>query len=234
MLHLLSGQSEENAISFYTKKNGIKAIRNENGEIEFEFEKPKLFLKQVLTSIFLLFGIILIIKVLIILPLITQNIIGFGWYLVPALQYLLFLILFIITLRKAFGISILKNHGAEHMVFSAYNRLGRIPTIEEAKPFSRINKNCGVTIFSGFITFQLIGFLVYYFTQIVIPELVLFVLPFLISSLFPFNLIGKVAQLFTTSVPEDEHLELAIAALSRLEEIELENPNESSNVLTNN
>ena len=34
-------------------------------------------------------------------------------------------------------------HSAEHMVVNAYNLLGRVPSIEEAKQFSRFSKHCG-------------------------------------------------------------------------------------------
>jgi len=34
-------------------------------------------------------------------------------------------------------------HSAEHMVVNAYNQFGRVPSIEEAKQFSRFSKHCG-------------------------------------------------------------------------------------------
>ena len=34
-------------------------------------------------------------------------------------------------------------HSAEHMVVDAYNQLGRVPSMAEAKTFSRFSKNCG-------------------------------------------------------------------------------------------
>lgn len=103
------------------------------------------------------------------------------------------------------------------MVLSAYNKLKRIPTIEEAQKFSRINRSCGITIYSAFITAQLIGFIVYIKTGFLISEIILFLVPLFFSAFFPFNLIGKFAQFFTTSKPERHNLELAIAALSALE-----------------
>ncbi len=115
----------------------------------------------------------------------------------------------------------LRNHGAEHKVFSAYKKLGRIPTVEEANHFSRINKACGVTIYSAFITAQLIGFIVYIHTSYIIPEILLFLIPLFFQTIFPFNFIGKLAQFFTTSKPQKRNIELAIAALSALERREL-------------
>ena len=54
----------------------------------------------------------------------------------------------------------------------------------------------------------------------------LFLIPLFFSSIFPFNLIGKLGQFFTTAKPEDSNIELAIAALSALEKYEI-----SKNVL---
>ena len=96
-------------------------------------------------------------------------------------------------------------------------KLKRIPTIEETKKFSRINKNCGIWIFSAFITAQLIGFGAYKFANYQIPEWILYVVPLLIGSYFPFNVMGKIAQFWTTSKPNDQNIELAISALCALE-----------------
>lgn len=41
---------------------------------------------------------------------------------------------------------ILRFHGAEHKVLNAYEELGRIPTIEEVKKFSRFSNRCGTNI----------------------------------------------------------------------------------------
>ena len=111
----------------------------------------------------------------------------------------------------------MKNHGAEHKVIRAYMKLKRIPTLEEAKKFSRISKSCGVTIYSAFFTTQIIGFIVFVTKGYAIPEILLFIIPILFQSVFPFNLLGKIAQFFTTREPEDENIELAIAAITALE-----------------
>jgi len=39
----------------------------------------------------------------------------------------------------------------------------------------------------------------------------------LLRSIFPLNVLGKFAQFFTTSRPEDKNIELAITAVSALE-----------------
>ena len=219
MLNLSSGRSEKDRISFYTSNNGITAIRNANGNISIEFGKQNSPLKATL-ELLGIFGTLSAIKAYLLIPLIENKTIGLIWYLIPTFFYLFLLVFSIVSVRKKSGINFLKNHGAEHMVFTAYKKLKRIPTIEEAKNFSRINSRCGINIYSAFITSQLIGFLVYVYTDYKISEILLFLAPLFLSPIFPFNFIGELAQFFTTAKPEDSNIELAIAALSALEKRE--------------
>ena len=48
------------------------------------------------------------------------------------------------------SISTRKFHSAEHMVVNAYNKLHRIPSLEETKMFSRFHNRCGTTNFFCF------------------------------------------------------------------------------------
>lgn len=217
MLKLSSGKSEKDRISFYTSENGATAIRGEDGTIDIKLGKENVDLAKALTVIFVIFGTLSLIKAYIIMPLIKNATIAVGWYFIPTAVYVFLTIVSIIVVRKTGGKELLKNHGAEHMVFTAYKKLKRVPTIEEAKRFSRINKACGVTIYSAFITAQIIGFVVYIKTGFVISELILFMVPLLFQTVFPLNLLGKLAQFFTTTKPEDKNIELAIAAVSALE-----------------
>lgn len=146
--------------------------------------------------------------------------IGSIYYLISIFLYIMLVIFNIIYLRIKGGKEVLKNHAAEHMVFSAYNKLKRVPTIEETRNFSRISKSCGITIYSALIATQIIGFFVYINTGYMISELVLFISSMLVKTMFPFNLLGELAQLFTTSKPEDKNIELAIEAVSMLEKRE--------------
>ena len=50
-----------------------------------------------------------------------------------------------------------------------------------------------------------------------IPEIIVFLNSIIVPYTFPFNLLGIIAQFFTTSEPEESNIELAIAALSALE-----------------
>lgn len=221
MLKLSSGKSEKDRISFYTSDNGATAIRNKNGEITIEYEKKNVSVMKAIPVLYGIFGTLSLVKTCVLIPLIQNKIIGTIWYLIPTFFYSFLTVISIISVRKTGGKELLRNHGAEHKVFTAYNKLGRIPTVEEANQFSRINKTCGVTIYSAFITTQLIGFIVYIHTSYVIPEILLFLIPLFFQTIFPFTFIGKVAQFFTTSRPKKRNIELAIAALSALERREL-------------
>ena len=145
-------------------------------------------------------------------------------YLLFAIAITLYMIIGIIKLRIQNKKNLLKNHGAEHMVYKAYRKLKRIPSVYEAKKFSRFYNKCGITIFSGFITSQLIGFFVYFFSGFIINEFILFFSALFFRTIFPFNLIGLFMQFFTTKIPDDLNIKLAITAIVEL--IQKENPTE--------
>lgn len=212
MMQLIGGHSEKNRISFYTIERKVSAIRKENGSIEFsENDKDNVKGLSGLVWIF-----ICMLKVYAIIPLIQKGIIGMAWYLFPAFFIFIWAIEQIVGLKSKIGEEGLQNHGAEHKVFKAYYKLKRIPTIEEAKQYSRISRYCRITQSSSIIVVQLIGFAFYACIGYRISEIVLYVGAMFLHSLFPFNLMGKLAQFVTTKEPKDENLELAIAALSEL------------------
>lgn len=223
MINLSGGSSEKDWICFHTRSNSIAAIKQEDGTIKFEIvctkKQDTSFFKSIL-AIFSVFIIPSFIKTLVLIPLIKNNRISVMWYLISAFFYTIFTLILIIYTRKRNGKEFLRNHGAEHMIYAAYKKLKRIPSIQESYKFSRIAKDCGATIFSGFITAQIIGFMVYVYTQFVIPEIVLLLMPLFFCDTFPFNLIGKFAQLLTTCKPKPKNLRLAISALYALEMLE--------------
>ena len=221
MLKLLSRKSRKDRISFFTRNNGVTAIRQKNGKITLKYT-PDNFPDIKATAISLaIFSALSLVKEFILVPLIKNNTIGTVCYFIPAFFCLLLAVMSIIAERKTGGEEFLRNHGAENKVYSAYKKLKRIPTVEEANHFSRINRVCDITVHSSFITTQLIGFIVYINTDFMIPEVVLYLFHYYFKQYFPFNFIGKLAQLFTTSKPTKQNIELAIAALSELERVEL-------------
>lgn len=191
------------------------------GEFTIEYGKKNVPIMKSIAILLGIFGTLSLVKAFVLIPLIENKIIGTVWYLIPTFFYSFLAIISIIVVRKTGGKELLRNHGAEHKVFLAYKKLKRIPTVKEANHFSRINNACGITIYSAFITTQLIGFIVYIYTSYIIAELLLLLIPLFFQTIFPFNFIGKLAQFFTTSKPQKRNIELAIAALSALERREL-------------
>ena len=216
MVNVSSGNSEVDRITFYDSQIGATAIQHSDGEIEIKYEKKNVTLQQVLIVLGL-FLFISLFKVFGIMTFIDNETSMVYLYLLPALFYFLLPVIAIKKVRKKGNENLLRNHGAEHMVSSAYKKLKRVPSIEEAKRFSRINRNCGVTLFSAFFTAQLIGFIVYKYADYQISEWILFLVPLFFRTFFPFNTLGKLAQFWTTSKPNDANINLAITAMSALE-----------------
>ncbi len=216
MVNVSAGISQVDRITFYDSKIGATAIQHSDGEIEVKYEVKNAKTSNVIFS-FVVFLLLPLIKSFCIMPFVDNETSMVYLYLLPALFYLLVAIVLIKAIRKKGNENLLRNHGAEHMVFSAYKKLKRIPSIEEAKNFSRINKNCGITIFFAFFTSQLIGFFVYKYANYRISEWILYLVPLFFRTIFPFNILGKLAQFLTTSKPNDNNINLAITAMSALE-----------------
>lgn len=235
MTHVSSGRSETNWISFSAGSYTARAIREKNGEIKTEAVRGKLPAKwidtrvtvlSVLWGIFvwIVFYILPIIKGYRLNPMIKNGEVSPYYYLISAASLTIISVIAVISLviKDKTG-STRKNHGAEHKVFTAYKKLGhRIPDLYEVKRFPRICNVCDITLYSALIVGQLIGFFMYIIYGIMIPEKVLFFVPICLHFIFPFNFLGKIAQIFTTAEPDDDNIELAIAALTEL--IRAENP----------
>lgn len=220
-MKLAGGNSQKDRITFRTQSGKTAtAIRKENDQIEIDFTKKEIPIKAI-GLLLVLFIIPCIIKEYVLLPKIEAEKIGEIWYLLPMFVSLLLCIYSIIYILIKDKTEMLRNHGAEHMVVAAYDKLGRIPTVEEVEKFPRANKMCGISVYSAFITSQLIGFIVFLVTGYQISEILLFIIPLLFSNTLVFSSIGMILQiLFTTRKPKRRNIELAIAALTALEELE--------------
>lgn len=221
MMTIISGLSEKDRISFATFNRAITAIRKRDRTIEFvESSKLDMTVDKCDTVGSIVYIILCVIKVYCFIPMIEKEMMEKWCYFIPGFFALLYMIISIFRLRVNIGKEGLKNHGAEHKVFKAYRRLKRIPTLEEAKQFSRISRHCVIARTSGFITVQLIGFILYTCMGYQVSEILLYIVPLFVCNIFPFYLLGNLAQFFTTAKPEEENIELAIAALTELNERE--------------
>ena len=220
MLKSLSGKSEKKRITIYSGKKSATAFREENGKISVTYQENidyVLFSKKECIVLILIVTIFLAIKSVINFFIRTGKLPVF-LYLYLMLLYTIIMIIAIIKLRKDGGKELLRNHGAEHMTILAFKKLGRPPTIGEARKFSRIAKKCGASLYSGLITGQIIGFIIYKIRNFMIPEIVLLIVPLILHRCFLFNLIGMFVQFFTTGIPENRDLRLAIEAIRVLYE----------------
>ena len=122
------------------------------------------------------------------------------------------------------GYSIAKFHGAEHKVVNAYNKLERIPTLEEAKKFSRFSKLCGsrTIIYSMFTYTVLTVSLFLYFSFNFNDFMYLAIMLAIIISIKIGENYGVLNffQVFVTSDPGDKEIELAIEGLKQFETLE--------------
>lgn len=113
-----------------------------------------------------------------------------------------------------------KFHSAEHMVCNAYEKLKRIPNLEEVKRFSRFHKRCGsCSALSNF----------FFITSFTFCVLFLFELPFyvfIISSILIIFIVDiklrwlRFMQILVTNKPSEKELVLAIEGLEAFEKME--------------
>lgn len=222
-MRLSGGLAEKDRIEFYTKYYRATAIRNKYSKIEIQLKSMSSNNSNIMTGI--LTALILIAPILVtefvLIPLTNSRQLKIVWISAALVFYTALEIYGILTVRKEGGKEFLKNHGAEHMVAAAYKKLKRLPSVKEAMKFSRLNKNCGLTVFSSFVTYEIINILLYMFTDLPTPLRIAWSIHILcIDFALPFNFLSKFSQLFTTSKPNKQNIELAIAALKALEKAE--------------
>ena len=111
-------------------------------------------------------------------------------------------------------------HGAEHKIVNAYTKLKRIPSVEEARAFSRIHKECGcVSSGNRVVFFAALGSAISFHSQLgtmgsflIVLVTFLLIYFFTTSGLNPWKLI----EYANTAEPDDLELEMALSALERL------------------
>lgn len=213
-LKLSGGSSSTNSVSFFLKNSdkGIEAVRQEDGTI---VTKEVDSTEQLKTTMKLL-------KVIFIFSLFREFIFLLNlpqWlYHVPTFIWVgLFLIAILVMLANR---EMRMYHGAEHKVAHWYSKKNIGNNIESIKRCSRIHGYCGTNFLATIVTFQLASSICLNFFNFHIPEIITAILPFYVYSIFPFNLLGMLAQIITTASPTTEHISVAVQALSTLIKIE--------------
>lgn len=119
-------------------------------------------------------------------------------------------------------VSLAKFHAAEHMAINAYEQLQRIPALDEIKSFSLFSKDCGFMLIMHRIVTHLSVIILllfaiggnmsaYYFALAIIPAFMIIAWH---KGFFKF------LQVFVTTPPTDNELEVAIEGLKKFEEME--------------
>ncbi len=214
-LKLSGGSSDTNSVSFFPKKgdNGVEAVRQEDGTIVTKEVSSieQLKMMRLLLKIILICSLFREFAFLLDLPM---------WlYHVPTIILTeLFLIAILAMLANR---EMRMYHGAEHKVAHWYYSKGNLENdIESIKRCSRIHGYCGTNLFATIVTFQLASSICLSYFNFHIPEIITAALPFFVYNIFPFNLLGMLAQILTTATPANEHIAVAVQALSELVKIE--------------
>ena len=110
-------------------------------------------------------------------------------------------------------------HAAKHMAVDSYNELGRVPTIEEMKKYSRFSKNCGCqccmrAILLGLMTsLDMIFFAGRKSVVFIIVMLIIIIFTFLDENFGTFKFI----QILVTNKPTDTELMVALKGIEEFE-----------------
>lgn len=213
-LKLAGGSSSTNSVTFFLKKvdKGVQAIRQEDGTIVTK-EVSSTGNNRTVSNfvlVFLIFSIFREFSILLNLP---------GWlYHVPTFVSTgLFLISTLCTLSDR---EMRMYHGAEHKVTHWHSKKNKSINVESVRRCSRIHSHCTTNLLGTIATFQLVSSICFNIFNFHIPEIITAILPLFVYGIFPFNLLGLLAQIFTTADPTEDHILVAVTALSTLLERE--------------
>jgi uncharacterized protein YqhQ len=147
-----------------------------------------------------------------------------------ALRVAMLFVYLALVYRSSAARELFAYHGAEHKTIAAYEQLGMLPQVRDARRFGPVHDRCGTNFI---VLFAVVSGLVYSFvsrTPLVIGAVVRIVLVPVVAALayeamraaardhtlrflvWP----GRLAQRLTTCEPADAQLEVACAALERL------------------
>lgn len=121
---------------------------------------------------------------------------------------------------KSKNYSTAKFHSAEHMVCNAYEKLKRVPTLEEIKRFSRFHKRCGSCFYlSNFFFIISFTLCVLFLFKLPIYGIAMFSIILIFILDMKFRLL-RFMQILVTNKPSEKELLLAIEGLKALEDME--------------
>ena len=104
-------------------------------------------------------------------------------------------------------------HSAEHMAINAFQKLQRVPSLEEVKQFSRFHSSCGTNQVLFISLYSVLIFICTFIPDSAYPGLLFIIASILISILFRCGFLNFL-QTYTTLPPTDTELMVAIAGLT--------------------
>lgn len=242
----LHARSKRNGIVFYSKtldKLGLEAYYDENGKIQtrnihtsandFDDFLEMLYCEKKISNkiIYVINVFIFLLGAILFILLKNYGFFGAAILFVTFSEKIFNFINFSISVKSknSEDYSLGKFHSAEHMVCKAYEKLKRIPTLDEAKKYSRFHKRCGskITISNFFFIIALTCCFPFLFLSA--KYLILLVIVALIFyANNNFNIL-RVLQILITNKATEKELLLAIEGIKAfeiMEELAAENPDQ--------
>lgn len=236
MKNIIEARSKENGIVFYSNLNnwiGYEVYREKTGRIEnqivftkldefFQMEENK---DKKVNSWLIVFLDAILISIGVMLK--SVSVIVGALYFSLTISNLFFnaaKCVFEIKSKNGTNYSLGKYHSAEHMAIAAYESMQKIPTIEEAKQFSRFSKECGSNeIISKTLFFTLLSI------ELALGDVLIFPYDILIMIFTTIFIIIagekkwlRFLQVCYTNIPSDDELEVAIEGIRIFEYMESE------------
>lgn len=208
-LEISGGSASKNSVELYLRRKytGVKAIQRDDGRVDTEEVSVAETLKNMhtLVRILIVFGFLREIVIVLNLPKFL--------YHIPTALFILILLMALLVVSVG---ETRQYHGAEHKVANWFKKDREKMEHEDIKKCSRIHMKCGTNLISTIVTFYLISSIYFSITGNQIPEIFTARLPWFLYSVFPFNILGLLAQLISTKEPDDKHLKVAAVALITL------------------
>lgn len=147
-------------------------------------------------------------------------IIASGYYSFTVSKYLY------VSIYQSFKMKVLNSdekkvaryHSAEHMVLNAYRKLGKVPSLDEIKTFSRFSKYCGSRVLmSKIIAYIPTSLAIAFGDEIHFSAYIsIFIISYIMSRKLLKKDFIKVEQILFTEPPTDIELKVAIRGLETL------------------
>ena len=217
--------SMNNGIRFYSKRHkGYVAISivDELGNIKTEWTTMKEYEKQknkhdkiaeMKKFILCVLPFATIISILVEWAIITNPILGMRFLFIGCAFMLLSIFAIYNFIERRTKKNTYKFHSAEHMVINAYEKLKRVPTIEEIREYSRFDNSCGTNATTQIVMSFTLMFLCTFISNPLYMTIGMLSVNIVVIILLQCGFLNFL-QKYTTIVPTDKELSVAIAGMN--------------------